>query len=251
MTSKNRLFIVAAIILLMGVAMFASLGRSLFTLRTPEVVLPSSSAGTGDSSGSGDPGQNYQRVEVTTETVAGVVSTLSRPASYYRELTVETFWSGGSAGSQVQVWADGGWSHSRQLMPSGVVRHDLTGEGTLYYWYDGSSLYKQAPADERSSDLAQHIPTYEAVLELDPKEIAAAGYENRGELPCVYVEVRRSRQIQRFWVSVDSGLLVSAEAEENGQLVYRMTAYTPPQTPCPADGRFALPDGTVLHRIGE
>ena len=65
------------------------------------------------------------------------------------------------------------------------------------------------------------------------------------------MEVRRSRQIQRFWVSVDSGLLVSAEAEENGQLVYRMTAYTPPQTPCPADGRFALPDGTVLHRIGE
>ena len=115
--------------------------------------------------------------------------------------------------SQVQVWADGGWSHSRQLMPSGVVRHDLTGEGTLYYWYDGSSLYKQAPADERSSDLAQHIPTYEAVLELDPKEIAAAGYENRGELPCVYVEVARSRQIQRFWVSVVSGLLVSAEAE--------------------------------------
>ena len=251
MTSKNRLFIVAAIILLMGVAMFASLGRSLFTLRTPEVVLPSSSAGTGDSSGSGDPGQNYQRVEVTTETVAGVVATLSRPASYYRELTVETFWSGGSSASQVQVWADGGWSHSRQLMPSGVVRHDLTGEGTLYYWYDGSSLYKQAPADERSSDLAQHIPTYEAVLELDPKEIAAAGYENRGELPCVYVEVHRSRQLQRFWVSVDSGLLVSAEAEENGQLVYRMTAYTPPQTPCPADGRFALPDGTVLHRIGE
>ena len=185
MTSKNRLFIVAAIILLMGVAMFASLGRSLFTLRTPEVVLPSSSAGTGSISGSSDPGQNYQRVEVTTETVAGVVATLSRPASYYRELTVETFWSGGSSASQVQVWTDGGWSHSRQLLPSGVVRHDLTGEGTLYYWYDGSSLYKQAPADERSSDLAQHIPTYEDVLELE--EIAAAGYENRGELPCVYV----------------------------------------------------------------
>ena len=101
MTSKNRLFIVAAIILLMGVAMFASLGRSLFTLRTPEVVLPSSSAGTGSISGSSDPGQNYQRVEVTTETVAGVVATLSRPASYYRELTVETFWSGGSSASQV------------------------------------------------------------------------------------------------------------------------------------------------------
>ena len=249
MEQKNRLVIVVAIVALIVGAVCASFGRVLFAANTPEVILPSSSAGTGDISGAVDPGQEYQRVEVTPQTVTGVVATLARPSSYYRELTVETFWTGGSSAAQVQVWADGGWTHSVQTQPSGVVRHDLTGEGTLYYWYDGSSLYKQAPADERSSDLAQHIPTYEDVLELE--EIAAAGYENRGELPCVYVEVRRSRQIQRFWVSVDSGLLVSAEAEENGQLVYRMTAYTPPQTPCPADGRFTLPDGTVLHRIGE
>lgn len=231
--------------------MFASFGRSLFTLNTPEVVLPTSSAGTGDTSGAGDPGQNYQRVEVTTQTVASVVATLARPASYYRELMVETFWEGGTAAAHIQVWADGGWTHTRQALPSGVVRHDLTGEGRLYYWYDGSSQYEQAPADERSSDLAQHIPTYEAVLELEPEEIAAAGYESRGELPCVYVEVRQSGRTQRYWVSVDSGLLVSAETEEDGQLVYRMTAYAPVQSPCPADGRFALPDGEILHRIGE
>ena len=251
MTSKNRLFIVAAIILLMGVAMFASLGRSLFTLRTPEVVLPSSSAGTGRISGSSDPGQNYQRVEVTTETVAGVVATLSRPASYYRELTVETFWEGGSSASQVQVWADGAWSHSRQTLPSGVTRHDLTDGETLYYWYEGTQQYAQAPADERSSDLAQHIPTYEAVLELEPEEILSAGYEAHGDLPCILAEVRPagSRQLQRFWISVDSGLLVSAEAEEAGQVVYRMSAYAPVQSPCPGDASFALPDGTVLHTV--
>ena len=90
-------------------------------------------------------------------------------------------------------------------------------------------------------------------MELEPSEITAAGYENRGDMPCVYVEVQpsRSKQIQRFWVSVDSGLLISAETEENGQLVYRMTAYSPVQSPCPADGSFSLPDGEVLHRIGE
>lgn len=253
MDQKNRLFIVAAIILLMAVAMLASFGRVLFAADTPKVMLPSSSADPGDVSGSGSQGQDYQRVEVTTQTVTGVVSTLSRPASYYRTLTVETFWEGGSSSTQVQVWTDGGWSHSIQALPSGAVRHDLTGDDTLYYWYDGSSQYKQAPADEKSSDLAQRIPTYETVLELDPKDIISAGYETKGELPCIFVEVNPegSQQLQRFWIGVENGLLVSAEMEEAGQLVYRMTAYSPVQTPCPADGSFSLPDGEVLHKLGD
>lgn len=253
MEQKNRLVIVAAIVALIVGAICASFGRVLFAAKTPEVILPSSSAGLPDPSGSGSQEQSYQRVEVTTQTVANVVATLSRPASYYRELTVETFWSGGSSTAQVQVWTDGGWSHSVQTLPSGVVRHDLAGEGALYYWYDDSQQYETAPADEKSPDLAQHIPTYETVLELDPGEITAAGYELRGDLPCILAEVRPagSALLQRFWVSVDSGLLVSAESEEDGQLVYRMTAYTPVQSPCPADGSFALPDGKVLHRVGE
>ena len=232
---------------LIVVAFAASFGRAIFAAKTPDVILPSPSAGSGDLSAGGD--QTYQRVEVTPQTVTGVISTLARPTSYYRELTVETFWTGGSSVSQVQVWTDGGWSHSVQTLPSGVVRHDLTSEETLYYWYDGDERYATAPADERSSDLAQHIPTYETVLELEPGEIVAAGYEQRGDVPCILVEVRRtgSGLLQRFWVSVNNGLLVSAESEEDGELVYRMTAYAP--SPCPADASFALPDGEVLHSV--
>lgn len=245
--------IVVAIVTLIVGAIFASFGRVLFAANTPAVVLPAGSAGADSSSGSGSGGEDYQRVEVTTQTVTGVVATLARPSSYYRELTVETLWEGGSSTSQVQVWTDGGWSHSRQVLPSGVVRHDLTGEETQYYWYDGSPQYLSTPADERSSDLAQHIPTYETVLELPPDEITAAGYELRGDLPCIYIEVRpgQSQLIQRFWVSVNNGLLVSAETEEEGRTVYRMTAYSPVQSPCPADGEFVLPDGEILHTIGE
>ena len=190
MDSRNRKIIVLAIVLLIAGAMVASFGRSLFALNTPGVVLPDSSAAQGDPSGSGSPSEQYQQVSVNPRTAPAVVATLARPDSYYRELTVETFWAGGSSSVQVQVWADGGWSHSRQVRPSGVIRHDLTGEDTLYYWYEGSSRYETAPADERSSDLAQHIPTYETVVDLPPEEITAAGYELRGELPCIFVEVQ-------------------------------------------------------------
>lgn len=248
MEPKNRQVIVVTIIILIVLAMFASFGRSLFALRTPQVIPPTV-GGTGDASGETQSTGQYQQVAVTPRTAPSVVATLARPESYYRELTVETFWEGGSSSVQVQVWKDAGWSHSRQALPSGVIRHDLTDGETLYYWYEGTSRYETAPADAFSSDLSQHIPTYETVVDMEEDWITDAGYETRGELPCVYVQVQLpdSPVVQRYWVSVDSGLLVSAEAEEDGTLVYRMTAYSPAQSPCPADGEFALPDGTVLH----
>ena len=250
MEQKNRKFIVIAIVALIAAAMLASFGRSLFALNTPRVVLPSSSAVGAD--GSTGSAELYQRVEVTPQTVVGVVATLARPDSYYRELTVESFWTGGSSSAQVQVWTDGGWSHVQQTLPSGVTRHDLTDGETLYYWYEGFRTYQTAPADDRSSDLAQHIPTYETVLALDEEDITAAGYEMRGGLPCIFIAVHSpSGLLLRYWVSVDSGLLIAAETEEDGQVVYRMTAYTPVQSPCPAGDSFTLPDGAALHTVGE
>ena len=249
MDSKKRLAIAIAITCLIVAAIFASFGRSLFFVQIPSITLADVNEG-GDASGSSgvQDGDQYWQVAVTPETVQSIVATLSRPDSYYRELTVETLWSGGSYASPVQYWEDGGWAHTRQVLASGAVRHDLTGPETAYYWYEGSTAWGTFPADERSSDLAQHIPTYETVLELDPESITGAGYELRGSLPCVYVEVQEeSGALERYWVSTDSGLLISAERELNGALVYRMTAYSQIQAPCPATASFALPDGQGLH----
>ena len=251
---KNRLVVAMAVTLLIVAAMFTSFGRSLFMLNTPSVVLPSLGTGGGDGSssaqGQGSSGQ-YQQVEVTPETVQAVIATLSRTNSYYRELTAETFWEGGSSLSTIQVWADGGWFHTIQALPSGAVRHDLVGEELLYYWYDGSRAYQTAPADQRSSDLAQRIPTYETVLELDTDTITQAGYEVKGELPCVFVETedRELELVRRYWISVDNGLLAAAETWQLGQLTYQVTALSSITSPCPSSASFQLPDGTLLHSV--
>ena len=250
MEPKNRLLIAIAVIVVLVIAMFTSFGRSLFLLNTPSVELPDSSRQPGDGSGQGGSpsSSQLQVVEVTPETVQNVVSTLFRAESYYRELTVETFWEGGSSSTPVQVWVDGGWSHSRQILPSGAVRHDLTDGETLYYWYEGSQRYATAPADGLSADLSQRLPTYETVLELDPESITDAGYELRGGMPCVWAQVLLEDGLRETcWVSVDSGLLVSAEMTREDRLVYRMTAYSPIQSPCPLDASFRLPNGAELH----
>ena len=252
MDSKNRLVIAIAITCLIVVAMFASFGRSLFLVNIPSVSLAhldSSASEQDNTTGSDENGQFWQ-VDVTPETVQSIVASLERPVSYYRELTVEALWNGGSHSTSVQFWQDHGWSHTRQVLPSGAVRHDLTGEDTTYYWYEGSQSYRTFPADEYSADLTQHIPTYEDVLDLDPDTITQTGYDRRDVWPCVYLQVQVSDTVvERYWISTDTGLLVSAEREQSGQLVYRMTAYTQVQIPCPATASFALPDGTQLHTV--
>ena len=127
MDSKKRLAIALAITCLIVVAIFASFGRSLFFVQIPSITLADVDGAESSSSGGsgGQEGDQYWQVAVTPETVQSVVATLSRPDSYYRELTVETLWSGGSYSSTVQYWEDSGWSHIRQTLASGAVRHDL------------------------------------------------------------------------------------------------------------------------------
>ena len=189
MEPKKRLLVTLAVVALIAGAMLVSFGRNLVALNTPRVVLADTSGSGNDTSdGSLSPSNVYQRVEVTPRTVQSVIATLDRSDSYYRELTVESFWTGGSSSTAVQVWCAGDWCHVRQALPSGAVRHDLTGGGKLYYWYDGSQQYQTAPADGLSADLAQHIPTYETVLQLRQSAIVAADYRQLEGLSCNYVD---------------------------------------------------------------
>ena len=83
------------------------------------------------------------------------------------------------------------------------------------------------------------------------EQITGTGYDDsRGGIPCIYVEVSApgGERVDRYWISVESGLLISSETLEGEELLYRMTAYSPIQS-CPSGTTFQLPDGTVLHSI--
>ena len=253
MDSKNRLAIAIAITCLIVVAIFASFGRSLFFVHIP----PSPSA-TPAPKRTPPPAPPPLRPPTSTGrwTSPPRLSRASWPPWSARTATTGSSpWrpSGQAAPSppSVQYWQDRAWSHTRQDLASGAVRHDLSGPESAYYWYESSSAWNALPADERSHDLAQHIPTYETVLDLDPASITETGYELRGPYPCVYVAFQEedSASVERYWISTDNGLLISAEREVNGELVYRMTAYGQVQIPCPATASFALPDGQVLHTV--
>ena len=249
MGQKGRTRIALLIAIIVVASVFGSFGFKLFLIQTPNVVLPTVLPDVSSDAPSVSHDDQSLRVEVTTDTVQAVIASLDRASSYYRQLSVLTFWDDGSSTTTVQTWVDDGYTFASSVPPSGLTRYVLSGPETVYYWYSGSSDWLTAPADSLSADLSQRIPTYEDVLALDKQSISAAGYETYSGHPCIFVEIQLDElgYLERYWVSVESGLLVAAETLKENKLVFLVNATSTIRTPCPTGSVFSLPDGTVIH----
>ena len=247
MKRKERNVLVALIVAVIVAAVFASFGLPLFYGDTATITLPTPAPT--DQSVSDEEQALGVRVEVTPETVQGVIAAMSRLGSYSRTVTTTLAETAFTA----QVQTDGVWTRSVLTAQGAPTVHTLVGPERVWRWYEGDREAASWPAEEGSRDLeGQRIPTYEDVLALDKETITAAGYQEKNGASCVYVEVAvpELAQVERYWVSADSGLLWCAETESGGEIVWSMTASLP-ETPLPGGTEFALPDGTVLHTVGE
>ena len=127
------------------------------------------------------------------------------------------------------------------------MQYRLVGEGNLRLWYAGDQTWQETEAGDGTADLAQRIPTYEDVLDLDTQQITAANYEEKNGKDCIFIEVEGVQGVvDRYWIATDTGLLCAAETYEGDQKVYEMTE-NQFQAPLEAGTVFSLPDGTVLH----
>ena len=190
--------------------------------RSSRVVLPDTNT---SAEGGGDlpaEGGALTVVEVTPETVQAAIATLHRPAAYSRSMTVEYLWNGGSNTAEITASVSGGWSRTDRTLPDGQTRHAITNGETTYIWYNSEADVFTGPAGEISPDAEQTIPTYEDVLALPPEQIAQADYRMVSDVRCIYVETAEDDwgYVQRYWVSVDTGLLAVAERLQDGETIY-------------------------------
>ncbi len=257
MEDRNRTIFVILIAVVIAVAIFSSFGLNLFSPDPAQVELPRfTPALTDPPDHTAAAPEDYVRLDVTAETVQSVIRTMTplRPGSYYRTVAVDTFLEdGGVATVQSEIWVDGGFTRISSTYSSGLTEHTLIGEGRAYRWFNENQGWSEWSVEgERTADLAQHIPTYEDVLALDPASITGAGYGEKNGSACIYAEVAENEvgNRERYWISVSSGLLEAAETWNGDELVLSMTAGEV-ETPAPPDAAFVLPDGTVLHTVAD
>lgn len=213
---------------------------------SPEIELPSQKE-EGMQSEENSSGDGLTVVEIRPDTVQAAVATLERPETYRRELVVQQFWDSGSGTMENTVTVSGGWTRVDQTLARDRVRHSVTDGQMTYIWYNSQRTVYAAPAGEVSADMEQAIPTYEDVLDLPMEEISAASYQTLSNMNCIYVETAADAYgyVLKYWVSVDSGLLVAAEKLLDGETVYRMWETSADLNPT-IESEFTLPDGTDL-----
>ena len=257
MEQKNKVIFALLIAVVIAAAILASFGPNLFQAKTPRVNLPEQTAPASsqepDTSEIGGP---FVPVEVTADTVQSVIATLERPVNYSRILLLDTFSGDRQYTASAQVWVDGGWTRvdlTQQNQPRGT-QHTIVGPDRFYRWYGADHEAVEGSADQWDADLAQRIPSYQDIIDLDKADITATGYVEKEGLSCVYVEVAVDGlgYAERYWVSLSSGsngLLMFSETLKDGAVVLRMTSRAP-ESPVTAEDVFTLPDGTVLHQSG-
>ncbi|MCL2408979.1 MAG: hypothetical protein FWC96_05110 [Oscillospiraceae bacterium] len=224
---------------ILGIAVFgavlcaAAIGIMLITtfFRSDNIAfeLPRTAQPAMQSPGAGD--DSLIHVEVTPETVQAVIGeTLSRPETYIRYITIESFWAGGGwAVTDIRTSVTAGAMSLMARLPDGVERRIITTQNSLYIWYGDESSFYTGPlaGGDRAVDEWRMLPTYEDVLLLPPADIIYAGFtELNGEL-CIYVVYRSPLFgfIRRYYISIELGLVIGAEEfDETGARVYRMTA---------------------------
>ena len=216
--------------------------------RTARITLPpaDSSAGQTDG-GSAAGGDGLTVIAVTPETVQAAIATLDRPEQYSRVIRVEQFWGGGSGSfeylgdCQRPLDPDGPDPGGRPDPPHHHRR------GDHLYLVRRRARCSAAPPGDITADDEQTIPTYEDILALPAESFTAADYRTASGVNCIYAETAEDAYgyVQRYWVSVDTGLLVASERLLDGETIYRMASLTADLSTPSAD-RFILPDGTVL-----
>ena len=230
MFRRERTTVIVIALLLVGALIL--LGLYFFQdADTPGVVL-AEQISPGDGTAQNPPQNPMAHVEITAENVQAVIASLERPAQYSREIRKTRYWSDGarSAAQITTIWST---SEAVRLQRDDGENMILTMD-RYYIWFDGSG-YISNPITavmgenfDRILDEFQGIPSYETVLDLDLDQIIEAGYtllEIDGEEQYViYVEVRGGHlgYIDRYYISLLTGLLVGMETREGEIPVYRM-----------------------------
>lgn len=236
----------AALLLVVVLLMIRSGSRAPGSIVLPEA--PADAESSGADSGRSD----LNIVFIEPGTVQPAISTLSRPVSYRRTQTVETFWSGGSGQSVSQVAVSGGYTRIDTTMPDGSICHMLVNGRTAAIWYDEETEWRTLRSEQFTADIAQRMLSYETVRDLPVSSIAAADYREEDGVPCIYVTTVQDEEgySDSYWVSVESGLLCKAERRCGEELIYRFTAAEPESAP-PEESLFRLPDGSTLTSSAE
>lgn len=235
--NKKLLYWLSALVLVtvLGIVAFIIWGGSV---EPPPIAIPSPSASAGENG----PGGSADRIEVDAEIVQELLSRLDQTDAYSRGYQLWTYWEGGSSEAAISAWRKGD-SFRVSHRQNNVVKNTLVLGDQVHIWYEGSDQIFSARISDAGDDVLDEFArllTLNELMAVPVENIISAGYEDRQGESCIFVEYEIGNREYKLYVSVDKGLLISAEAVEDGETIYMMESVLTEST-IPADEIFQLP----------
>ena len=209
---------------------------------TPPVRLSEAPAPTISPSAAPEDAESNRAVEVRPDTVQTVVALLRRSDSYSRALSVQSFWTGGGAETEYEVWVRGDKTRVTVRDGSGVVKNILLRGAEKWIWYSDAAGVYTGPAHAGDADGYQTIPTYEDLLALPVEDVLDAGYTDYDGERVIFARYRSGPFDYETccYVSVENGLLIGAETYDGEVLIYEMRS-GPVEISTPDESVFTPP----------
>ncbi len=211
------------------------------SVETPPVVLPTPAISDSSSEESTLPDDDDPVISITPDTVQAAIRTLTKADSYSRILSVSNYWSGGSSQQQINVWVQGESARfTIDALPA--AKNVLISGSELWIWYSDSTDIYHGSAHGNDADEYQSLISYERLLDMDKSLITEAGYEMYQEENCIYALYKDGSfdYTTKFWVSVNTGLLMGCETYDGEELIYSLTSSVP-DISTPDESIFKLP----------
>ena len=240
-------FGVLLVVAVLGVMFISSyIGRDDSLVLLPEPLIPPAEPDDSEF-------DSIDRIDVTPDSVQSVISSLSRPEIYSRNMRISSYWDGGEIEYNIQTAVSGRATSLRSLPSIGDEKRIIITQDTIFIWNSGDTAPYSAnihSTDEwyKIADEWLMLVTYEDLLNLDSNDIIDAGYAVYGDEDCIYAVCLSPLLGYRrtFYISIDLGLVIGAQDfDRDGELVYDMTALS--TTVDEVDPvMFTLPDGTAV-----
>jgi len=192
---------------------------------------------------------NIDMLTVSADNIREIVASLNRPEAYSRNIVVESFWDGGNAAYNFDVSVKDGVTALRTTYGGKTKNIIITGDYT-YVWYVGDSVPARIKnSNDNVRDEWQMLVTHEDIVGLERSQVLSAELINDENGSGIYVRYVSSpfSYVTEVRVSIDLGLITSAEQYDGETLIYKMVPGAC-SLEVPGDTRFVLPDGQSVFK---